>query len=168
MLSDYKPSNVAAFHARYVPVTESGCWLWTGTVSHKGYGRIRIQLRDYFAHRVSWNLHKGVIPDGLSVCHKCDVRSCVNPDHLFLGTPMDNTQDAVRKGRLRFTVRYGSDRGTSKLSDKQVCDIRARRKAGESTFNLGIAFGVTQRYVREICAFKWRQQTTEGVPYEQA
>ena len=76
------------------------CWLWTGSLAGGGYGQIvdDDQKRD-MVHRVSWRLHFGPIPDGLHACHKCDVRNCVNPEHLFLGTRKDNSQDMLAKGR---------------------------------------------------------------------
>lgn len=77
------------------------CWLWTATLSNKGYGKIGVcnPRRVASAHRVAWELTHGPIPDGLWVLHKCDVRACVNPSHLFLGMAKDNTDDMNRKGR---------------------------------------------------------------------
>lgn len=82
-----------------------GCWLWNGQIGKRGYGMIgvpkRYGPRIQYAHRVSWRLHRGEIPDGLSVLHRCDNPKCVNPDHLFLGTAGDNIRDCVAKGRQR-------------------------------------------------------------------
>lgn len=78
----------------------STCWLWTGAKTPDGYGLIWIGNKLEYAHRISWKFFYSHIPVGFFVCHKCDVPSCVNPDHLFLGTNADNMQDAKQKGRL--------------------------------------------------------------------
>ena len=83
----------------HIPVTESGCWLWTSKVCRNGYGRLKINGKYFGAHRVSYEAFVGEIPDGLVVMHKCDVRSCVNPNHLMIGTYKDNLEDARKKGR---------------------------------------------------------------------
>lgn len=88
-----------AFWAYVTPGAPDECWLWQAKLEKTGYGRARYQGKKYGAHQLSWILHNGPIPKGLFVCHKCDVPSCVNPNHLFLGTPKDNTEDMTAKQR---------------------------------------------------------------------
>lgn len=83
-----------------VKTSASGCWEWQRYCEPGGYGRTRYLGANWLVHRMSWALHKGAIPAGLCVCHKCDNRKCCNPDHLFLGTAKDNHDDAEKKGRL--------------------------------------------------------------------
>ena len=91
------------FERNFIPEPNSGCWLWLLSLCN-GYGRIYDlqNKRGALAHRLSWEIHRGAIPSGLWVLHKCDVRSCVNPDHLFLGTGLDNMTDMIAKGRQRI------------------------------------------------------------------
>ena len=87
------------FWTRVVGDLATGCWLWTGPRFREGYGSLSYGPLRIRAHRFSWELHVGPIPEGLVVCHRCDNPPCVRPDHLFLGTQSDNLHDAVAKGR---------------------------------------------------------------------
>jgi len=91
------------FHENYIPVTETGCWLWekagNGRYGDFQLSKINGKRLRMSAHRFSYELHYGPIPKGMSVLHKCDVTMCVNPDHLTLGTQDDNMKDMVKKGR---------------------------------------------------------------------
>jgi hypothetical protein len=84
--------------ANSIPVPEAGCWLWTGGEA-KGYGRTSMLHKNIAAHRASYQEFCGEIPEGMHVCHKCDTPLCINPDHLFLGSPLANAMDKVSKGR---------------------------------------------------------------------
>lgn len=88
------------FFAQTTPEPMSGCLLWMGAGDHLGYGRFGQRSKVSLSHRVAWELSRGAIPDGLCVCHKCDNPSCVNVEHLFLGTQRENLADRDRKGRL--------------------------------------------------------------------
>jgi len=102
----------------YEIVTESGCWIWMGATTKKGYGDIKYKAdkkaSHHRAHRLAYELHKGEIPKGMLVCHTCDIPGCINPSHLFVGTAQDNTDDMIKKGRQNFAgmkngIPYGWD-----------------------------------------------------------
>jgi len=102
-----------------------GCWLWTGSVvKRSGYGQCGFNYKGYSTHRLSYIFFKGKIPKGAWVCHKCDVQLCVNPAHLFLGNPLVNRQDSVKKRRHA----YGERNGCARLNENAVRLIRDARK----------------------------------------
>jgi hypothetical protein len=130
------------------------CWPWTGARFQGGYGALGVpgELRTQVAgaHRVSWDLHHGPIPDGMYVCHSCDVRECVNPAHLFLGTARDNTRDMISKGRHRTRPRVGEGHRSAKLTEVQVREIRAAKASGVSTDELMCEYPVSRRTINGI------------------
>lgn len=95
------PKLLDALLSRVERIPIAGCWIYTGASNPEGYGRISIKCRLYYAHRLSYTLHKGPIPEGLVVCHRCDTPSCCNPEHLFAGTQSENLYDASRKERIK-------------------------------------------------------------------
>lgn len=146
------------------PVPFTGCLLYTGAGVPRGYGVIYYNGRQQYAHRLAWEIENGPIPDGLFVLHECDVPGCVNPSHLFLGTPKDNTQDMLRKGRCTAGAPYGDRNpmrvhdgllsgeksGAAKLTASQVESIRARYATGETQTSLAEEFRVRQGHISRI------------------
>lgn len=135
------------------------CWLWVGYLRDNGYGVIGINYNEYKVHRVSYFLEHGRIDSDRLVLHRCDVRACVNPAHLFLGTPKDNSQDAVRKGRNAKV--YGEQNGKSKLTRADVLAIRRMCKKGgvyQKTF--ARQFGVSEATVSYVVnGGRWQKLT---------
>lgn len=149
--------------------TES-CWIWTGYRMPFGHGQMHLNGRTVLVHRFSWELHKGPIPEGIEVCHNCpggDNPSCVNPDHLFLGTQADNMADAQKKGRI-YTgganqAAYGEDHGMSRLTEEQVIDILSLRNQGLSYSKIANRYGFLSQSIGEIC----RGETWSHIPRPQ-
>lgn len=126
---------------------DNGCWNWTGAiVSSYGYGYIYFIDRPRLAHRVSWIITYGDIPEGLCVCHSCDNTRCCNPEHLFLGTYKDNEEDKKSKGRTMAGERQGS----SKLTNEQVLDIREKAESGVPVAVLAVKYDIATTTVSKI------------------
>lgn len=141
------------------PVPETGCWLFAGSWGSWGYGHVRVGSRTdgsrrvARAHRVSWEEHYGPIPKGMLVCHKCDTPACVNPDHLFLGTPQDNAIDMGRKGR-NYTgnsppLTRGEHHHKSRVTAEQVKEIRALEGSLPQE-GIALKYGIGQTTVSNI------------------
>ena len=128
------------------------CWEWKA-FKFKGYGRFYLNGKHY-AHRASWNLYNGQIPKGMCVLHHCDNPGCVNPEHLFLGTQLDNIKDMIKKGRFVS----GELSGGSKLSTNQVIEIRNKYVPRKYTLSmLSNEYKVSTRCIWEILKNKtWR------------
>ena len=161
-----------------------GCWLWLDALVGIGYGRFYIdEARPYCrAHRFSWELEHGPIPDGLSCLHDCDTPACVRPSHLFLGTTADNVADRVAKGRSATGLRHGrhtrpdrtarGDRnisrknpslrrgarnGNAAVDEAQVKEIRRRAATGEARKVLSIEFDISRSQINRIVSgYAWR------------
>ena len=111
------------FDKKWITIGSGGCWIWVGASWTNGYGEIEAHGKHHqFAHRISYELHVGPIPDGLCVLHTCDYPGCVNPKHLWLGTHADNMADMARKGRC--PTKKGEANPFAKLTDIQVVEIR--------------------------------------------
>lgn len=135
----------------------NGCWLWTGNKHKQGYGKLSFMGSSLCTHRISHELFKGPIPKNMMVCHSCDNTSCVNPEHLFLGTAQDNMSDKIAKGRHRG-AKTGSLHHKSILSDEDVKEIRSLYSTTKVTQNmLAKRFSVSQSEISNITTYKkWR------------
>jgi HNH endonuclease len=144
---------IAFFEANYLPEPNSGCWLWQRGLDTSGYGSMSVKARSQRTHRFAWKSFKGQIPFGMCVCHRCDVRSCVNPDHLFLGTRRDNDADMRAKNRHSPTPgEQGKTRreqnAQAKLTEGDVADIR--RRSEENWKVLATEYGVNHRTIWKV------------------
>ena len=150
----------------------NSCWEWNGRTTPSGYGAFDCHLyekRETRAHRISWILtNEKSIPEGLVVCHSCDNRICVNPSHLFLGTPLENNIDMVKKGRNSFGDNHysrrnpeklarGSGHGNSNLTEERVVEILKLHKLGRSCKDIAIEFNVSTHIIYAIIKRKtWK------------
>ena len=138
------------FDSSYIPEPNSGCWLWTKGLFQSGYGSLYLNGISVLAHRFAWRLFNGPIPIGMHVLHRCDVRSCVNSDHLFVGTIADNNADMVAKGRDRKRGLRGEDSYKAKFTNADVERIRKRHALGEKQIVLAMEYGVTKTTICDI------------------
>lgn len=142
------------------------CWLWTGERSQFGHGRFLYNSVRVGAHRFSYETFVGPIPDGMFVCHKCDVPQCVNPEHLFVGTQKENIQDCVRKGRwvqAKLKAQHpewcarGEQAGNSALKTEQALTALSMLLCGVTLKIVGETFGITQATASQIRSGKtWK------------
>lgn len=126
-----------------IRISESGCWEWTGQVRRDGYGLIWKDGKAVRAHREMYRLSHPEMLDDAVICHKCDNRGCVNPDHLFAGTRDDNNKDAMKKGRTAS----GPRSGLSKLTTEQA---RAIKEDPRSQTTIAKEYGICQSHVSRI------------------
>lgn len=134
-----------------------GCWVWTGARLAAGYGRSPLGRRGKgpLAHRRSWELANGPIPQGMHVLHHCDNPPCVNPAHLFLGTDADNVRDAQAKGRLSpLPHPSGDEHYHTKISDADVLALVVERASGVTVKDLAEKYGITIWHVYLLLAGK--------------
>jgi hypothetical protein len=145
------PEFQQRFFARMIR-TPDGCLVWTGSLT-KGYGQVKCDGKNQYTHRVAWRIANGPIPDGLLVLHHCDNPICCDVEHLFLGTDLDNHQDCVQKGRVRYSHHYGEQNGSAKLTAADVLEILrvyVPRSREFSTFALAQRFGVTHSVISRV------------------
>jgi hypothetical protein len=133
--------------------TPDQCWRWVGNVNDQGYGVLRrpgtaATHRVWLAHRLSWEMHFGKIPDGLCVLHRCDNPSCVNPAHLFTGTREENNADKKAKGRQPHNI--GSTNPNAKITEDKAREVRELVASGVTQMKVASIFGIKQPQVSRI------------------
>ena len=129
-----------------IPVTETGCWIWEASLHNTGYGKMRYRGKKVTAHRISYMVYKGEIPKDMFVLHSCDVRECINPNHLRLGDHIDNMSDMSSRNRTR------NQTGTTRYLDReQVLDVREKFASGEyRQIDLARMYNVHDCVIRQI------------------
>ena len=140
----------------------NGCWEWQGKLNADGYGSFNetrnSEKKEISAHRRSYEIFKGQIPQGMQVCHSCDNPSCCNPEHLWIGTSNDNTRDSIKKGRRPNEKKRAIAAG--KLTEEQVKEIRESFKNGSSPKELHEKYKISQSQISGILTYRfWRHVT---------
>lgn len=137
---------------RYTLDETTGCWLWPGEVNNKGYPRMWVEGRRMSGHRAVYELFKGPLGPGQVVMHECDTPRCINPDHLILGTQLENLADMRAKGRgTAPPVHRGESHHKAKLTERQVREMRARYAGGGvSQRVLALEYGVSQTSIKDV------------------
>lgn len=130
-----------------IQVSSSGCWIWVGAKSSRGYGAISLSGKMVQAHRASYSVFNGEIPGGMCVCHTCDTPACINPKHLFLGTHKENMADAVSKGRIHKPKdQQGSGNNNAKYSMEFAESVRRYYEENKPSFSkLASRFGIKSK-----------------------
>jgi hypothetical protein len=130
-----------------------GCWLWSAGKDSRGYGKLYVAGKVVRTHRFSYELNVGVIMDGLFVCHTCDIRLCVNPAHLFLGTNSENVADMVSKGRQS----RGEKHPVSRYKEYEIVEMREKHRSGVSIQQLARNYGMNPGTMYRILrGFRWK------------
>jgi hypothetical protein len=142
------PKQTANFFKKVMPEPNTGCWFWIGAQNQDGYGLFWVGDRSTSAHRTSYAMHVGPIPDDKDICHRCDQPSCVNPDHLFPGTHAENMRDMMRKGR--GSSRIGEMNGHARLTVDGVQRIRDMGAVGYPPKHMAAMFGIHVTQVRRV------------------
>ena len=143
----YTENDIRNFYSHVAVGKPDECWSWIGATDDYGYGRFSFHGKTTTAHRFAYWFSTGIDPEELFVCHSCDNPPCVNPAHLWLGTPKDNIRDAQQKGRLVGNYTRGEARaGSTKLTEADVREIRSKHASGQRTYvEMMREYGISKR-----------------------
>lgn len=157
-----------AFYAHLdINLTEDDCWIWNGCKDKNGYGKLTLNKKDCRAHRISWQLINGEIPNKMIICHSCDNPPCVNPRHLFLGTHKINNADMIKKGRKK--IFSGSLNPMAKLTENDVVEIRKWAESGIKHGIIAYNFGIKKSSISQIVTKKsWKNINNGGMDAEES
>lgn len=140
-------------------ISKANCWIWTAAKGKSGYGRFKINGKLVLPHRFSYECFIGCIPKGYNVCHRCDNRLCVNPEHLFIATQSTNMKDCYTKGRSKINKewKFGEENPNAKLSNTQVKDIKQLLNNKDlKRKDIAEKFCISDRHLRDIARNKFR------------
>lgn len=126
------------------------CWQWKGPFNSNGYGRFSVESKNVLAHRFSFEMFYREIPNGMNVCHKCDQRNCINPNHLWLGTQSENLKDAAKKGRMFKPNTKAHRNGNTTLTWDKVKAIRSMHENGLEKYKIAKIFDVSPSTIGNI------------------
>lgn len=140
----FNPTEITSFWAKVQVSEPDECWIWTGAIGKQGYGNWNTGGKTWRVARASWTIAHGPIPEGNCVCHTCDNPPCVNPGHLFLGTPADNMADMTEKGRRARKGPSGERNSHAKLTASQVLEIRNAHANGARQVDLQRQYGMSR------------------------
>jgi len=149
MRTQFSSEAMAKLAAGYVVGSSGDCWEWRGRTNNARYGYLWLDGAQWLAHRAAWAAVNGPIPVGLYICHRCDNPLCVNPNHLFLGSPQENTQDSIAKGR---SMGHPPAEARRKPRLRALADdtVRAIRQATGTQEEIAQRFNVSRPYVSEL------------------
>lgn len=132
------------FKAKFITGTEEECWNWTAALDGKGYGQLRYGYKQYISSRLSWEVFRGPIPEGMLVLHKCDNRKCVNPNHLYIGTYSDNMGDRESRNRAPNAGRPITH------SKEFIAYIKLLSSQGNSQMSISRSLGISQSFISQV------------------
>lgn len=161
------PERIARYWSRVKILGQGECWNWIGLISKNGYGRITFYKKQFTSHRVGYFMANGAFPKRMFICHHCDNPKCVNPDHFFIGTALENNRDCASKGRSGPAnhperMPRGTATTFAKLNEEKIREIVELKRKGMSGPQIAARYGVTKNSIYNLfCGVTWRHLTQQ-------